>query len=168
MPRRDCVHANKGSTMIKRIGFTVIAVLAFSLAAQAADMDSGTWVLNVAKSTFSNGGVLARTQVVSMDGGWMIVKNTGVDKDGKTGSLSSISKSDGVARPSLSYGAAMLVTSTRSDDFHGKSVGIAITGKARLTQVSVISPDGKVKTNTNTGVDKDGKAYNNVYVFDKQ
>ena len=33
--------------MIKRIGFTVVAVLAFSLAAQAADMDSGTWVMNV-------------------------------------------------------------------------------------------------------------------------
>ena len=151
--------------MIKRIGFTVVVVLALSMAAQAADMLSGTWVLNVAKSTSSNGGVLARTQVVSMDGGWMIVKNTGVDKDGKTGSLSSISKSDGVARPSLSYGAAMLVTSTRSDDFHGKSVGISITGKARLTQVSVISPDGKVKTTPKTGVVKNGNAFKNGVVF---
>ena len=32
--------------MIKRIGFTVVAVLALSMAAQAADMFSGTWVLN--------------------------------------------------------------------------------------------------------------------------
>ena len=155
--------------MIKRIGFTVVAVLALSLAAQAADMESGTWVLNVAKSTSSNGLPRSNTQVVSMDGGWMIFKYNGVDKDGKTISSSLISKSDGVARPSLSYGPdAMLVTSTRSDDFHRKSVGIAITGKARLTQVSVISPDGKVKTRTTTGVDKDGKAFNNVHVFDKQ
>ena len=155
--------------MIKRIGFIVVAALAFSLAAQAADMDSGTWVMNVAKSTSSTGLPRSSTQVISMDGGWMIFKGNGVDKDGKTGSFSSISKIDGVARPSLVHGPdAMLVTSTRSDDFHRKSVGIAITGKARLTQVSVISPDGKVRTRTTTGVDKDGKAYNNVQVFDKQ
>ena len=43
--------------MIKRISFTVVAVLAFSLAAHAADMHMhiGTWVLNVAKSTSSDG-----------------------------------------------------------------------------------------------------------------
>ena len=37
-----------------------------------------------------------------------------------------------------------------------------------MTEVVVISPDGKVKTRTNTGVDKDGKAFNNVSVYDKQ
>ena len=155
--------------MIKRIGFTVVAVLALSLAAQAADMESGTWVLNVAKSTSSNGLPRSHTQVISMDGGWVILKSTGVDKDGKTTSGSDIGKTDGVARPWIgSAGVAMLGTNTRSDDFHGKWVGIAITGKARMTQVSVISPDGKVKTNTTTGVDKDGKAFNSVSVYDKQ
>ena len=157
--------------MIKRIGFTVIAVLAFSLAAQAADMDSGTWVLNVAKSTDSTGLPRSGKQVISMDGGWMIVKNTGVDKDGNATSLNLISKPDGVARPWIGNGPdalGMLDTGTRSDDFHRKTVGIAITGKARVTQVNVISPDGKVRTRTTTGVDKDGKAYNNVHVFDKQ
>ena len=155
--------------MIKRIGFIVVAALAFSMAAQAADMESGTWVMNAAKSTSSTGLPRSNTQVVSMDGGWMIVKNTGVDKDGNTTSGNLIAKYDGVARPSINASSVgMLVTNTRSDDFHRKSVGIAITGKARLTQVIVISPDGKVRTHTNTGVDKDGKAFNNVYVYDKQ
>ena len=157
--------------MIKRIGMTVIAVLAFSMAAQAADMDSGTWVLNVAKSTSSTGLPRSGKQVISMDGGWMIVKNTGVDKDGNATTSSLISKSDGVARPGIGNGPdafGTLSTTTRSDDFHRKSVGIAITGKARMTQVVVTSPDGKVKTGTTTGVDKDGKAFNNVHVFDKQ
>ena len=155
--------------MLKRIGFTVVAVLAFSLAAQAADMDSGTWVMNVAKSTSSTGLPRSSTQVISMDGGWMIVKNTGVDKDGNATSGNLIGKTDGVARPGFNVsGVGMLVTNTRSDDFHRKSVGIAITGKARLTQVIVISPDGKVRTRTTTGVDKDGKAFNNVAVYDKQ
>jgi hypothetical protein len=108
-------------------------------------------------------------QVVSMDGGWRIVKNTGVDKDGNATSSNLISKPDGVARPRIdASGGGMLATGTRSDDFHYKSVSVAITGKARLTQIIVISPDGKVKTRTVTGVDKDGKAFNNVYVFDKQ
>ena len=156
--------------MIKRFGFTVLAVLALSIAAQAADMESGTWVMNVAKSTSSNGNLpRSDRQVISMDGGWMILKSNGVNKDGNTTSRSSITKSDGVARPSLTHGpAAMLVTITAIDDFHRKSVCIAITGKARMTQTVVISPDGKVKTRTNTGVDKDGKSFNNMQVFDKQ
>ena len=157
--------------MIKRIGFTVVAVLALSMAAQAADMQSGTWVLNVAKSTSSDGTLpRSQTQVVSMDGGWLIVKNHGVDKDGNATSQNFISKPDGVARPRIGYGPAafgMLQTSTQSDDFHWKLVGIAITGKARETQTTVISPDGKGKTNTTT-VDKDGKTSNRVSVFDKQ
>jgi len=37
-----------------------------------------------------------------------------------------------------------------------------------MTQTSVISPDGKVKTYTTTTVDKDGKTSNRVRVFDKQ
>jgi hypothetical protein len=66
--------------MIKRIGFTVLAVLALSIAAQAADIDSGTWVFNVAKSTSSNGNLRrSGRQVVSYDGGWRIVKNDIVD-----------------------------------------------------------------------------------------
>ena len=158
--------------MIKRIGFTVLAVLALSIAAQAADMDSGTWVMNVAKSTASDGNLRrSNTQVVSYDGGWRIVKNDSVDKDGKATSVNLISKPDGVARPWIGNepdAVGMLVTGTRSDDFHSKHVSVAITGKARMTQTVVISPDGKVKTRTTTGVDKDGKAFNNMQVFDKQ
>ena len=157
--------------MIKRIGFTVVAALAFSLAAQAADMDSGTWVMNVAKSTSSTGLPRSGKQVISMDGGWMIVKNTGVDKDGNATSGNLIGKSDGVARPRIGNGPdafGMLTTRTTSDDFHFKAVSVAITGKARMTQVVVTSPDGKVKTGTTTGVDKDGKAFNSVAVYDKQ
>jgi len=158
--------------MIKRICFTAIAALALSVAAQAADMDSGTWVMNVAKSTASDGNLWrSNRQVVSYDGGWRIVKNEHVDKDGKATSTNFMGKYDGVARPAMGNGPAAvggLSTGTRSDDFHWKSVWIAITGKARTTQVIVFSPDGKVKTNTMTRVDKDGKTSNSVTVYDKQ
>ena len=156
--------------MIKRIGMTVIAVLAFSLAAQAADMDSGTWVMNVAKST-NNGLARSQTHVISMEGGWRINRRHGVDKDGNPTRSSSITKNDGVARPWVGNGPdalGMLTTSTKSDDFHWKQVSVAITGKVRQTQVIVISPDGKVKTNTITRVDKDGNTSNSVAVYDKQ
>lgn len=158
--------------MIKRIGFTAIAALALSVAAQAADMDSGTWVMNVAKSTASDGNLRRSSrQVVSYDGGWRIVKNEHVDKDGKATSPNVMAKDDGVARPSMLDGPAAvggLLSGTRSDDFHRKMVWIAITGKARSTEVIVISPDGKVKTNTRTRVDKEGKTSNSVTVYDKQ
>ena len=160
--------------MIKRISFTVVAVLAFSLAAHAADMylHIGTWVQNVAKSTSSNGN-LRRSggQVISMDGDWLIIKNHGVDKDGNATRLNLIEKFDGVARPWIGSGPdsfGMLTTGTTSDDFNSKSVSVSITGKARQTTVMVISPDGKVKTLTTTRVDKDGKNSNSVTVFDKQ
>ena len=158
--------------MIKRIGFTVLAVLALSIAAQAADMDSGTWVMNVAKSTSSNGNLpRSNRYVASMDGGYLIMKRHSVSKDGVTTTSNSISKHDGVARPSIGNepdAVGMLFTETRSDDFHRKGVWIAITGKARRTMVTVISPDGRVKTVTTTNVDKDGKTFNAVSVFDKQ
>ena len=155
--------------MIKRIGFTVVAVLALALAAQAADMDSGTWVMNVAKST-NNGLDRSQTHVISMEGGWRINRRHGVDKDGNPTRYNSITKFDGVARPSIGYDSAlgMLSTGTKSDDFHWKQVSVAITGKVRQTQVIVISPDGKVKTNTITRVDKDGNTSNSVAVYDKQ
>ena len=155
--------------MIKRIGFTVVAVLAFSLAAQAADMESGTWVKNMAKST-NNGLARSQTTVISMEGGWQIYRRHGVDKDGNPTRDYSITKFDGVARPSIGYdsGVGMLSTGTKSDDFHWKQVSVAITGKVRQTQVIVISPDGKVKTNTITSVDKDGNTSNSVEVYDKQ
>ncbi len=158
--------------MIKRIGFTVLAVLALSIAAQAADIDSGTWVFNVAKSTSSNGNLRrSGRQVVSYDGGWRIVKNDIVDKDGKAIRVNLIAKPDGVARPEIGNepdAVGMLTTFTKSDDFHWKVVSVAVTGKIRMTQTVVISPDGKVKTNTTTRVDKDGKTSNSVSVFDKQ
>ena len=105
-----------------------------------------------------------------MDGDWLIIKNHGVDKDGNATRLNLIQKFDGVARPSIGYdsGVGMLSTGTKSDDFHWKQVSVAITGKVRQTQVIVISPDGKVKTNTITSVDKDGNTSNSVHVYDKQ
>ena len=156
--------------MITRIFFTAIAAFALSIAAQAADMDSGTWVLNVAKST-NNRLDRSQTHVISMEGGWRINRRHGVDKDGNPTRSSSITKNDGVARPSINdvpASVGMLTTFTKSDDFHWKQVSVAVTGKIRMTQVIVISPDGKVKTNTTTGVDKDGKTSNFVTVYDKQ
>ena len=160
--------------MIKRISFTLVAVLAFSLAAHAADMHMhiGPWVLNVAKSTSSDGNLRqSGGQVISMDGDWLIVKNHGVDKDGNATRSNLILKFDGVARPSIGSrpdAIGMLTTGTTSDDFNSKSVSVSITGKAGQTQVMVVSPDGKVKTHTTTQVDKDEKTSNGVTVFDKQ
>ena len=161
--------------MIKRIGMTVIAVLAFSLAAQAADMQSGTWVLNVAKSTSSIGDVpRSYTQVISMDGGWVITRSTRTNQDGKIFTQASIEKPDGQIRPFVCNGTLApncypdLRNLTKLDDFHYKVVHNSITGKGKGTMTLVISADGKTRTLTQEGLSNDGKAYNNVFVYDKQ
>ena len=160
--------------MIKRIGITVVAVMALSMAAQAADMDSGTWVLNVAKS--SNSGGLARSgmQVVSYDGGWRIIRSTGIDKDGKPTSSATIAKPDGQIRPYVCANTpgdncyADLRNLTKIDDFNFKQVSAAITGKGKQTNTTVISPDGKTRTVTSEGLSNGGTAYKNVSVWDKR
>ena len=43
-----------------RVGLSVIAVLVFSQMTFAADMLSGTWKLNLAKSTFSPANLVSR------------------------------------------------------------------------------------------------------------
>jgi len=151
---------------------TVLAAIALSMTAQAADMESGTWVLNVAKSSDSRGNMVrSRTQVVSYEGGWRINRQGGIDKDGKPFSGNNISKYDGQARPTIQQSpnaTATLSTSTKSDDFHAEVVTVGITSKARNVQNVVYSPDGKTKTNTTTGVDEDGKAYTNVSVLERR
>ena len=161
--------------MIKRIGMTVIAVLAFSLAAQAADMQSGTWVLNVAKSTSSIGDVpRSYTQVISMDGGWVITRSTRTNQNGKIFTQASIEKPDGQIRPFVCNGTLGpncypdLRNLTKLDDFHYKRIQNSITGKGKGTMTSVISADGKTTTVTREGLWNDGTAFNNVHVFDKQ
>ena len=160
--------------MIKRIGFTVVAVLALSMAAQAADMESGTWVLNVAKSTSSNGLARSITQVISMDGGWVITRSTRTNSEGKIFTQASIEKPDGQIRPFVCNGTLApncypdLRNLTKLDDFHYKRVHNSITGKGKGTVTMVISADGKTKTVTLEGLSNDGKAFNNVHVFDKQ
>ena len=160
--------------MIKRIGFTVVAVLALSMAAQAADMESGTWVLNVAKSTSSNGLARSITQVISMDGGWVITRSTRTNSEGKIFTQASIEKPDGQIRPFVCNGTLApncypdLRNLTKLDDFHYKRIQNSITGKGKGTMTSVISADGKTKTVTQEGLSNDGKAYNSVNVFDKQ
>ena len=160
--------------MIKRIGFTVVAVLALSMAAQAADMESGTWVLNVAKSTSSRGLPRSSTLVVSMDGGWTITRSTRTNQEGKILTQASIEKPDGQIRPFVCNGTLApncypdLRNLTKLDDFHYKRVHNSITGKGKGTVTMVISADGKTKTVTQEGLSNDGKAYNNVFVYDKQ
>ena len=58
--------------MIKRIGFTVLAVLALSIAAQAADSFVGKWEWNKAKSKFSGPGELVAATILggSTTGRW--------------------------------------------------------------------------------------------------
>ena len=158
---------------MKRITCTLAALFSLLAAAHAADLRSGTWVLNVAKSTDidKHGIHLLRsgTIVTTLEGAWIIHRSHNVDKDGNLSDSNMIGTNDGKPVPLVgATGGGYLRTITILDDFRAKGVYAEITGKSRLTIMQVISPDGKTMTNTTTGIDKEGKPVSYFRVYDKQ
>ena len=145
----------------------VIAMLATSLALLGADMFSGTWKLNVAKSKYNPGpGPKSTTTVMKMEGDWMTAKGEGVDAAGKATSSNNRYKYDGKEYPYKTAQVDGTISVKKTDDFHAESTTKG--GKANVTTKTEISKDGKTRTQTSTGTNAEGKATNNVVVWDKQ
>src|SRR5262245_15250779 len=86
--------------MIRILRRIVIVVVAATFALTAADMLSGTWKLNVAKSKYNPGPApKSATITYSMDGDWVILKSQGVDAAGKATSFDNRYKFDGKEYP---------------------------------------------------------------------
>jgi len=133
----------------------------------AADMMSGTWKLNTSKSKYSPGPApKSLTVTTSMDGDWVVAKGDSVDAAGKTSSYTNRYKLDGKEYPYKTANIDGTVSAKRIDDFHSEAS--IKNGKGNTTSKAVISKDGKTRTLTTTGTDKDGKPINNVAVYDKQ
>ena len=103
--------------MIKSIGFTAIAVLALSMAAQAADSFVGKWEWNKAKSKFSGPELVAATLVMKArpDGG-RTLNLIDYAKDGTTVTWNYSCSDDGKECPAkVSDGAYDTVSVKRVD-----------------------------------------------------
>ncbi len=145
----------------------LIGIVAASLPLFAADMLSGTWKINTAKSKFSPGpGPKSATITYSMEGDWVVTKVQGVNPEGKATSSSNRYKLDGKEYPYKTALVEGTISVKRIDDLHTEAT--IKGGKTSTTSKSVISKDGKTRTMTTTGTNAEGKPVNNVVVYDKQ
>ena len=153
--------------MIKIHSRVLIGILATALALSAADMFSGTWKLNLAKSKYSPGPApKSLTITATMEGDWVVTKAEGVDSTGKASTYTNRYKLDG---KEYSYKTATIegmISVKKIDDFHTEAT--IKGGKAHTKGKTVISKDGKTRTLTTSGTNMDGKPTNNVAVYDKQ
>jgi hypothetical protein len=149
---------------------TVLAVggAAVALAAEAPDAIVGTWKLNLAKSTFSPGPApksQMRAYVATADGIDMMY--TGVAADGSAVNGKSTFKYDGkdypiTGSPDFDVLSLKRINATTIESTQKKA------GKPTGTTVRTVSGDGKVMTLKSKGTSANGKAYENVMVFDRQ
>jgi len=145
----------------------VCAALVFSVAAKAADPQSGTWKLNVEKSKYSGPAPKANTLTITADEKTYTVHAEGVDAQGKPSMTDFTAGFDGkdVAAKALPYGDTV---SAKRIDANTVEVTMKKGGKTLVTVTSVVSKDGKTRTSTFHGKDEAGKDVHNVAVYDKQ
>ncbi|MBV8496168.1 MAG: hypothetical protein JO361_05220 [Gammaproteobacteria bacterium] len=144
----------------------LVAVL-FAGPALAADPIIGTWKLNVAKSTFSQGHALtAGTRVYSEADGLYTLEQKLTGADGKTVSNTATYR-DGKEVKQAPGGAADAAVAKKVDantwDFEIKKDG-KVVGRVHR----VVSADGKSMTIHNTGTRLTGATGDETLVFDKQ
>ncbi len=133
----------------------------------AADVFTGTWKLNEAKSKIAAGSLKNTTVVYEAAGDSVKVTTDGTDGDGKPSHSEWTGKFDGKDYP---------VTGDPSTDTRSyKTVNdhtLAFTNKkgdkVTISGRGVVSADGKTRTVTITGTDSKGKEYTSTAVYDKQ
>ena len=133
----------------------------------AADVQTGTWKLNEAKSQFDSGIGKNMTVVYEVAGDSMKVIVDGVDKDGKAIHTEWTGKFDGKDYPVKGTPNEDVRSYTKVDDqtldFASKT-----SGKPTATGRVVVAADGKSRTVKTTVTDSSGKKAKSTAVFDKQ
>jgi hypothetical protein len=158
------------------------------LAAQDADPIIGTWVLNVAKSTFSPGPAPrneSRTYIIETDKTKLTARGVteprtyvsvrqeikatsqGVDGYGQPLTREWAIVYDGKDRPVTGDSDVDMLALTRIDALTSAFVQKR-DGRVVRTGTQAISRDGKVLTVTTNGINAKGQTINDVAVFDKQ
>ena len=146
----------------------VVALFGTRSGAQGTDPVVGTWVLNVAKSTFSPGPAPkseSRTYVAA--GKETKVTSAGVGADGKPTAGGWTIVGDGRDVPMTGNPNADTLSLKQIDAFKTE-FALKKAGKVVITGTRTISRDGKVMTITNKGTNAKGQAVNDVLVFEKR
>jgi len=160
------MHVPRASSLLVAL---VLATSTLSLHAQVPKSQLGTWKLNPAKSTYSPGpGQKSSTvRIEAVPAGGVKMTADGVDADGTATHNEIVTMFDG--KEAVYKGPAQPTTRvyTRVDDRTMQWV-TRVNGKVTTTTRSTVSSDGKVRTNTATGTDEQGRTVKNVLVYDRQ
>ena len=158
--------------------FSLVLVAVFAVTvtiAYGADMFSGTWKLNVAKSKFSPGpGPKSNLQKIeaTADGFKLVVD--GENAEGKKTHNDYTVKFDGKDYPEHPMvdgkpnpNGADTISVKKIDDYTYETTAKQ-KGKVLAVTKNVVSKDGKTRTATATGKNAQGQTVNNVVVWEKQ
>ena len=145
-------------------------MLGFVGAASAADVYTGTWKLNVAKSKYSPGPApKAVTVVIAEKGADYSVIATGTDGADKPISTKYTFPMKGgpivYTEGAPTSGATVLIKRPNANTIDGTST---LKGKETGTSSSVVAADGKTFTRTVKATNAEGKPVNNNEVYEKQ
>ena len=157
------------------LSLVLVAVLALSATlVYGADMFSGTWKVNVAKSKYSPGPrPKSNMQTITAVDGGMKVLTDGVNNEGKKTHNEYTVKFDGKDYPEKPMldgkpnpnGADMI--STKKIDDNTYEATTKQKGKVLAVTKNVISKDGKTRTATAAGKNGEGQTVNNTIVWEK-
>jgi hypothetical protein len=156
-----------------RLGLFLLApilAMAFPAAAHAQEIGVGTWKLNLAKSKYEPANLTPKSQFVRFEplsGGGMKVTAETVDAQGTRVHTEVETMFDG--KPSNVRGGADRDTRVyRRIDSRTYEFVASVNGNVTTTTRTVLSSDGKTRTNTTTGKNAQGRTVSSVAVYDKQ
>lgn len=169
MPLLRCVQ-----THVWVLAIAAVA-LPTAISGQTVDLLSGTWKLNVARSTHSPASLAPTSGTTKFD----VTKDTikavvdGVDSQGRATHFEYTAKFDGKdypwkgtidGHPNPNQDA---VAWKRIDDYTYEAIS-KLKGQVLTTQRTVIDRDGKTRTNTVTGKNAKGQTVNHTLVYERQ
>jgi hypothetical protein len=129
----------------------------------------GTWQLNIAKSKFTPWPPpRSQTLAFQAEGQNHKVVITGTNADGSPINNMITLVYDGTSHPQPGGGNGFDADADGRVDAHTVIRSRTKAGKLVATQTGTVSPDDKTLTITTTGPDANGRAVNNIAVYDKQ
>jgi hypothetical protein len=159
--------------MFKTLVAAALLAVVVSVPCLAADVQTGTWKLNVAKSHFQTSPAPKSQLVTILPDGKDGIKLTVdiVTASGDKSAVAYAAQYDGKQNPRTETGAGAVpgqtVSLTRINDRTAERIAY-LKGKKLTTEKWEISSDGRTRTVTQSGVGADGKPVNNVLVYEKQ
>ena len=152
---------------LSTIALTLVMLFAGLTTCFAANPTLGTWKLNEAKSKFVPGTPKNQTVTYEAAGEQMKCTIDGVDAQGKPLHNEWTGKFDGKDYPVTGDPTSDARAIKQIDDRHYE-LTVKKDGKVRMTGRAVISPDGKTRTVTVSGMNAEGKKVTGVSVYEKE